>query len=183
MLRIVFTEGSVDLPAGYEDRSTNLLVPANTQTQPNLSVARDWMKPDETLAAYVDRQLALLKSQLAGHRVLNRQAVRLGAAPATDEPADPSAAACVGERIDAHYRNGKLVIYQRQAAFEIAPSRVLVFSASQANGFGDAFERLWTDWLASYQAPPPEPAPETSDLAPNLESDAASAATPQQDPQ
>ena len=64
---VVFTEGSIGLPPGYEDRTTNVLVPANVQVQPNLSVARDWMKPGETLPTYVDRQLALLKSQLAGH--------------------------------------------------------------------------------------------------------------------
>jgi len=147
--RVGFTEGSMMLPAGYEDRSTNLLVPANTQTQPNLSVARDWLKPGETLAAYVDRQVALLKSQLAGHKVIARDAARLG--PAEGEaPGMP----LPGLRIDATYRNGKHSIYNRQAAFEVAPGRVLIFSASSANGFGTAFERLWSEWLASYQVPP-----------------------------
>jgi hypothetical protein len=151
--RLLFSEGSVQLPTGYEDRTTNLLVPANTQVQPNLSIARDWMKPGETLATYVDRQMGLLKSQLAGHRVIAREPVQLG----SDE-----AEGLTGERIDASYKNGKLIVHQRQAAFEVAPSRVLVFTASSLNGFRVEFEQLWAEWLASYQRPPvaePEPQP------------------------
>jgi hypothetical protein len=155
--RLAFTEGSIQLPAGYEDRTTNLLVPSNTQAQPNLSVARDWMKPGETLSAYVDRQLNLLKSQLAGHRALGRDPVRLGVAP----EAGQEDVRLVGERIDASYKNGKQLIFQRQAAFEVTPARVLIFTASCLNGFREEFEQLWSDWLASYQPPgaaKPEPA-------------------------
>ena len=145
--RVVFTEGSIGLPPGYEDRTTNVLVPANVQVQPNLSVARDWMKPGETLPTYVDRQLALLKSQLAGHHLISRQPARLGR--------EDDEAALTGERIDARYRNGKLTIYQRQAAFELSPGRIVVFTGARAHGFGDEFEQLWAQWLASYQAPVP----------------------------
>jgi hypothetical protein len=153
--RVSFTEGSITLPAGYEDRSTNLLVPANTATQPNLSVARDWMKQGETLPAYVDRQTAVLKAQLAGHKVLSREPVHLGAQPA----AEGSPAPLAGQRIDATYRNGKHTIHMRQAAFEVAPARVLIFTVSSATGFGAAFEELWNHWLASYQPPPAPPSP------------------------
>lgn len=147
--RVRFTEGSITLPAGYEDRTTNLFVPGNTQTQANLNVARDWMKPEETLDTYVDRQLSLLKAQLAGHRVITREPVRLGSRGEEDT------GALNGIRIDAHYKNGKLTIYQRQAAFEVEPRRALVFTASKANSFGAAFEQQWQAWLASYEAPPP----------------------------
>ena len=146
--RVTFTEGSITLPAGYEDRTSNLFVPGNTQTQANLSVARDWMKPEETLAAYVDRQLSLLKSQLAGHRLIAREPASLGS------PSQPDSVVIQGVRVDAHYKNGKLTVYQRQAAFETAPRRVLVFTASKANSFGEAFEQQWSAWLASYAAPP-----------------------------
>lgn len=152
--RVVFTEGSMVLPPGYEDRSTNLLVPASPQSQPNLSVARDWMKPGETLPAYVERQLGLLKSQLASHKLLARSAVSLGRTDnaSSERPEVPRQEPLVGLRIDASYKNGKLLVYQRQAAFEVAPRRVLIFTASRANGFGEAFEQLWAEWLASYQA-------------------------------
>jgi hypothetical protein len=147
--RVNFHEGSLHLPTGFEDRTTNLFVPANPQAQPNLSVARDWMKEGETLETYVDRQLSLLKSQLASHRLLVRKEQHLG----------QGESAPGGQRIDANYKNGKHLIYQRQAAFEVAPQRVLVLTASSPRGFDAAFEELWAHWLASYEPPTPTPTP------------------------
>jgi hypothetical protein len=126
--RVSFTEGSIILPAGYEDRSTNLLVPPNTAAQPNLSIARDWMRPNETLPAYVDRQTATLKAQLAGHTVLSREPVHLGVQPSDEGGPVP----LQGQRIDAAYRNGKHTIHMRQAAFEVSPLRVLIFCRFRA---------------------------------------------------
>jgi hypothetical protein len=142
-LRINFHEGSVMLPPGFEDRTTNLFVPTNPQAQPNLSVARDWMKSGETLQTYVDRQLALLKSQLASHRLLARDAAQLG----------HGEKALTGQRIDANYKNGKHLVHQRQAAFELKELRVIVFTASSPIGFNAAFEQLWVMWLGSYVPP------------------------------
>jgi hypothetical protein len=142
--RINFHEGSVVLPPGFEDRTTNLFVPNNPQSQPNLSVARDWMKSGETLQTYVDRQLGLLKSQLASHRLLAREAAQLG----------QGERALMGQRIDANYKNGKHLVYQRQAAFEVHSLRVIVFTASSPTGFNEAFEQLWATWLGSF-APVP----------------------------
>lgn len=109
--RIRIHEGSIVLPNGFEDRTTNLFVPVDTAAQPNLSVARDWLKDGEALAPYIDRQIALLKSRLQGHRVLSRQAERLG----------PEIDGLPGERIDAAYRNGPKTVFQRQGAFIVAP--------------------------------------------------------------
>lgn len=156
---INFTEGRVQLPDGYEDRTTNLLVPANPQTQPNLSIARDWMKADETLTDYVDRQLGLLKSQLASHKLLGRRRIRLGAPPEQAQSAQEVLAAwppavpevfIEGERIDATYKSGKQTLYQRQAAFEVAALRVLVFTATSPQPLGREFDAMWNDWLASF---------------------------------
>ncbi|MDR3101084.1 MAG: DUF1795 domain-containing protein [Paraburkholderia sp.] len=144
--RIRIHEGSIVLPNGFEDRTTNLFVPADTATQPNLSVARDWLRDGETLAPYVDRQLAMLKSRLQGHRLISREAERLG----------PELDGLSGERIDTAYRNGPKMVFQRQGAFIVAPGRVLIFTASSAKSFGAAFDTLWRSWLDGYQ--PPEPA-------------------------
>ncbi|KWK68751.1 DUF1795 domain-containing protein [Burkholderia ubonensis] len=139
--RIRIHEGSIVLPNGFDDRTTNLFVPADTATQPNLSVARDWLKDGETLAPYIDRQIALLKSRLQGQRLLARQAERLG--PETD--------GMPGERIDTAYRNGAKMVFQRQAAFIVAPGRVLIFTASSAKSFGDTFDTFWRNWLDGYR--------------------------------
>jgi hypothetical protein len=150
-VRVAFHEGSIALPEGFEDRTANVFVPANPQVQPNLSIARDWMKDGETLATYIDRQLGILKSQFAGHKLILREAALLG----------EGGAALKGERIDDQYKNGKLVVYKRQAAFVVAsnppgqdPSRrVLILTATTPRGFTDTFEELWSRWIASY-APP-----------------------------
>ena len=105
--RVAIHEGSIGLPRGFEDRTANIFVPANTQVQPNLSIARDWLRDDETLSSYIDRQLGTLRSQFAGHKLIERQPCTLG----------QGEAALQGERIDDSYKNGKLTIYKRQAAF------------------------------------------------------------------
>jgi len=139
--RIGMHEGSVCMPEGFEDLSTNMFVPADPQHQPNLSIARDWFAPGETLDTYVDRQLAMLKSRMPGHKLLGRINERLG----LHEPA------LVGERIDAQYKNGAQVIRQRQAAFHIGQGRALVFTAATPRGFDERFEALWREWLDSFQ--------------------------------
>jgi hypothetical protein len=141
--RIVIHEGSIGLPAGYEDRTSNMFVPADLKNQPNLSVARDWLAEGEDLSAYVDRQIALLKARMANHKLLARAPERLG----LHEPA------MGGERIEAQYKNGAQTIRQRQAAFLIGPKRALIFSAATARPFDDHFETLWRAWLDSFTPP------------------------------
>ncbi|WP_414447579.1 DUF1795 domain-containing protein [Burkholderia sp. 22PA0099] len=146
--RIRIHEGSIALPAGFEDRTTNLFVPPDTAAQPNLSVARDWLDDGEALGPYVDRQSALLKSRLQGYRLIARVAERLG----TED------VGIAGERIDTAYRNGAKTVFQRQAAFIVAPGRVLIFTASSAKSFGDTYNALWRDWLDGYRPDAPAPA-------------------------
>ncbi|RDU95215.1 DUF1795 domain-containing protein [Trinickia dinghuensis] len=141
--RVQFSEGSIALPPGFEDRTTNLFVPKEPATQPNLSVARDWLREDETLASYIDRQLDQLKAHLNSHKLRVRQRAQLGA----DD------AALDGECIEATYRNGTRTVYQRQAAFVIAPRRALIFTASAPASFDEAFDSFWHTWLAGYQLP------------------------------
>ncbi|NHZ39905.1 DUF1795 domain-containing protein [Massilia aquatica] len=146
--RIGIHEGSIGLPAGYEDRTSNIFIPANLQTQPNLSIARDWLAEGEDLAAYVERQIALLKSRLASHKLLARAPERLGLH-------DP---AMQGERIEAQYKNGAQTIRQRQAAFVIGPRRALILTAASARAFDQEFETLWRAWLDSFAPPADAPA-------------------------
>jgi hypothetical protein len=139
-LTLVFHEGTIALPDGYEDRTTNVLVPPNPQTQPNLSIARDHLEGGEALHAYVTRQVALLASRLTGHKVQRRGPAMLG----RGENALP------GEQIDARHKAGGRMVYQRQAAFLVAPQRVLVFSASSPKPLDEAVDGLWQRWLASF---------------------------------
>lgn len=133
-------EGEVLLPGGFEDRTTNLFVPANTERQPNLSIARDNLREDESLDQYVTRQIAMLKSRLAGHKVTGRSVALLGQGEMMLK----------GEQIDAQYRNGGHTVYQRQAAFPIQSPRVLIFSASCVRPFDNVLGEFWKRWLASF---------------------------------
>jgi hypothetical protein len=137
-------EGMIDLPKGFEDRTTNLFVPANIEQQPNLSIARDTLKQDETLEAYVSRQLGVLKARLSSHKLIRRGPALLG----------PEDSAIAGELIDAQYKNGVRTVFQRQAAFVLGEQRALIFTASSARHFDTAFEALWQAWLASFRARP-----------------------------
>jgi hypothetical protein len=140
--RIGIHEGSILVPAGFEDRTTNVFVPRDPQNQPNLSIARDWFADGESLATYIDRQLGILKARMPGHKLLARGGEQLGAG-----------AVLSGERIDAQYKNGQQMIRQRQAAFEVSPGRVLVLTAATPRGFDESFERLWREWLDSFEPP------------------------------
>jgi hypothetical protein len=148
--RVLMTEGSIELPAGFEDRTTNIFKPENTETTPNLSVARDWLKDGETLADYVGRQLGLLKKQLPTHKLLDRGEDHLGEGDG----------ALAGERIDAQYKTGARMVYQRQAVFLVGPLRAIIFTASSPKPLDDRFDILWHTWLRSFRlhAAPGEPA-------------------------
>jgi len=56
-----------------------------------------------------------------------------------------------GERIDTAYRNGAKMVFQRQAAFIVAPGRVLIFTASNAKSFNGTFDTFWRTWLDGYR--------------------------------
>ncbi|NHZ64902.1 DcrB-related protein [Massilia genomosp. 1] len=138
--RIGIHEGSIGLPLGYEDRTANIFVPGDPQFQPNLSIARDWLIEGETLASYVDRQLGILKARIPNHKFIGRVPEQLG----QNNPA------WIGERIEAHYKNGAQMIRQRQAAFLIGSKRALIFTMASPHPFNDKLEALWRGWLDSF---------------------------------
>lgn len=138
--RVRFHEGSIPLPEGFEDRTTNLFVPPNPQQAPSLSIARDWMQDQEPLSDYVERQLGRLKKHMAGYKLLSRGEARLG----QGETALP------GWRVDAQYKSGAQPVFQRQAVFEVAPSRALIFTASSARPFDEHANTLWRTWLEAF---------------------------------
>ncbi len=151
--RIHFHEGSIILPASFEDRTTNIFVPADMTSNPNLSIARDWLVEGESLSTYIDRQLAQLKGRMPGHKLLSRQTEQLGQGDVL-----------VGERIDASYKNNGRHVHQRQAAFLIAPLRALILTAASPKPFDDAFNALWREWLDGYR-------PAATDDLPQLAAD------------
>ena len=71
----LFSEGLINVPEGYQDRTVNVFAPPAADA-PAFNISRDALNPGEALAAYIDRQLALMakhikgwKQGLAGHTV------------------------------------------------------------------------------------------------------------------
>ncbi|TDV58952.1 DcrB-related protein [Pseudomonas sp. LP_7_YM] len=134
-------EGSFTLPDGFQDRTVNMFVFGNTVPGPlSLTLSRDTHLPGEDITAYLKRQLKLLASKLRGYTVLEQKVASLS----TSQPIP-------GLQIEAYYLNEKKPIYQRQAAFIIAPGRVLVFACTSQTDFTAQQDQNWTDVLASFE--------------------------------
>jgi len=143
MQPLVMAEGTIAVPEGYADRTTQVLAP-ETDRLPSLTIARDRMQAGEGLDAYVERQIALMKKRYSGYTLVQRQAAVLGDGQSTID----------GLYIDAIQTPNGRRIYQRQAVFEVQPGLVLVLTAASSRPFDDVINRLWAGWLGSY-APVP----------------------------
>lgn len=140
-IRYQIQEGSFHQPPNMQDRSMNNFVfPASGAVSFNISIARDVMLAEETINAYVTRQIALLAKNMPGHKMSARGSAYLGFGQQQIH----------GEQIDASYKSGKQQVWQRQAAFVIGPSKVLIFSCSSANALTGEQEAVWQDLLHSF---------------------------------
>jgi hypothetical protein len=140
-------EGAFTVPEGFQDRSTNIFIHGNPESSLlNLNIGRDNHDAEETLEQYVTRQIKLLNDKLPGYKLKSRAPAKLGA----NERTNP----IEGEQIDGGYKNGGRFLHQRQAAFPMSATRVLIFSATSGEAFNDAFETMWAQWLGSFAARP-----------------------------
>lgn len=136
--RCAFTEGSVALPAGYIDRTVNVLL-AGDELSPSISISRDTLQPAEALDGYVSRQLAALGQSLKGWVLKSREPAMLGG-----DLLD-------GECVRASYlRDGKR-IWQSQAVFALADGLVLVFTLAMARKLTPQDDALLQHVLNSYR--------------------------------
>lgn len=144
-MEYLIQEGKFTLPAGFHDRSVNMFVPGVTLPAPfGLTLSRDTTLPGEALPDYVERQVSLIAAKL-------RKYQRQSTAPAALSTQSPIA----GLQVDAHYQSDGRPVYQRQAAFIVAPERVLVFTATSQLPFDDQLNLLWANVLASFHQHPP----------------------------
>ncbi len=139
--RCLFSEGSVALPEGYQDRTVNIF-PPSAAGDAAFNISRDTPESGETLAAYIDRQLALMTSHLKGWKTLAR------------EPATLGSEALEGECLHASYLRGAERIWQRQAVFLTAPDKVLVFTSSKNAELTARDEKAFGELLASFHSHP-----------------------------
>lgn len=133
-------EGSITLPAGFQDRTVNMFTYGNTlPTALSISVTRDAMLSGEDIDAYVARQIKLIGAQLRGYTIVDQS-------PVTFSSTQPLA----GIQIKAHYLKDGKPIHQCQAAVEVGPERVLVFSTTSQNPFSAEQDESWQNLLGSF---------------------------------
>lgn len=140
-------EGHLLLPQGYQDRTVNLFTAATT-TAPVFSLARDQLSADDTLALWIDRQLAQLAEQLPEWHQQTREPAWLGVEH------------MAGEVIHCDYRSHGAHIWQQQAVFNPNGAQLLVFTMTHSVPFQTTDERAFTALLRSFTFHP-QPAAET----------------------
>ncbi|UBM26728.1 DUF1795 domain-containing protein [Pseudomonas sp. p1(2021b)] len=134
-------EGSITLPEGFQDRTVNMFILGSNIPAPlNITISRDNVLPAEDLDAYIDRQVKLIASKLRGYTVLARKPAQLS-----------SSQPLMGVQIEGYYLNDGRPVYQRQAAFEVAPGRILVFSTTSQADFNGKQNESWLALLNSFQ--------------------------------
>ncbi|MGE8046211.1 DcrB-related protein [Pseudomonas monteilii] len=142
-------EGSITLPAGFQDRTVNMFTYGHTlPTALSISVTRDAMLSGEDLDAYVARQIKLIAAQLRGYTIVDQSPVVFS-----------STQPLTGIQIKAHYLKDGKPIHQRQAAVEVGPQRILVFSTTSQSPFNVDQDESWQSLLSSFvprQAVSPE---------------------------
>ncbi|MNP47193.1 hypothetical protein D3C76_1412360 [compost metagenome] len=116
----------------------------------NITVSRDNLLSGEDLGAYIERQVKLIASKLRGYTILGKK-------PAQLSSSQPQA----GIQVDGYYLKDGRPIYQRQAAFEIAPGRILVFSTTSQADFSGKQNDSWLELLGSFE-PRQDPATENT---------------------
>jgi len=132
-----FTEGNITLPDHYQDRTVNVFTLPGKNT-PAFNISRDSMNDDETLSAYIDRQLTLMQKHLKGWKQTERMSVVLGNN------------LLQGECVHASYlRDGKRV-FQQQAVFNSADNHILVFTMTCTAILTDGDNQQFQALLSSF---------------------------------
>ena len=140
-MEYLLQEGTISLPDDFVDRTVNTFALGSTIPAPlSVTVARDKMLPDEDMPAYIKRQLKLLQSHIKGYKLIDQKELSL---PSNDE--------IEGAQIEAYYKTEGRYYYQKQAAFEIVPRKILVFSCTSQEQFTEAQNKLWQNLLESFQ--------------------------------
>lgn len=134
----LFSEGLINFPDGYQERTVNVFAPSAADA-PAFSISRDTLNPSETLAAYIDRQLALMAKHIKGWKQGERNVVTSGES------------LLQGEIVHASYlRDGKRV-WQQQAVFNVNGVKILVFTMTCTRAPDDADCALFDELLRSFR--------------------------------
>lgn len=139
MAKYAIQEGIFELPEDFTDRTVNTFIQGNIhKSQFNFTISRDISPVEETLEAYVKRQISIIQKSIKGYKLLKQQPCELGRS-------------LEGIFISGFWKDSAKNFYQRQAAFFLSEQDVLILSASSANEFNQHTDSLWYEWLDSFQ--------------------------------
>ena len=147
MPNYLLNEGRLDLPEGFVDNTTNVLMLHDAEGHTiTVTVSRDRLLTGEDLTSYVDRQIGLLKKQIKGYKLLERTDSQIGQAHA------PLAAQQLRATLPGQH---KAPLHQHQVG-TVLPSggfagNVLVFTVTTTRPLNPAEQTLWDNLLASYR--------------------------------
>lgn len=135
----IIPEGRFTVPNGFTDRTIHTFILNSAgKNQFNLTLSRDNLLADESIEAYVARQLAILRKNIKGYKLLKQFNCQLGT---KNE----------GVEVYGTWKEGAQTIWQRQAAFNVLQQNVLIFSATSAKAFDQQTDKYWRDWLVSFR--------------------------------
>ncbi|SUB83405.1 Uncharacterized conserved protein [Pragia fontium] len=142
MVDYIINEGQFTLPNNIIDRTINNFIFQDTNNnQLNFTVSRDTMQINEELNSFLDKQIKILQNAIAQYQVLEQKDVTIGT--------DIKAIALYSTWKDSQ-RNQN--IYQRQAVFAVNnQQQLLVFGLTSLQPFDEATDKIWQQWLTSYQ--------------------------------
>lgn len=131
-------EGVICLPKNYVDRTVNVISDI-TSTLPNVNISRDVMIAGSTLSKYIDQQLKMLLPNL----------------PECQEEPRKTAFLCgpqiTGTEINYNFlRQRNQRMWQKQAAFLLNQSDIIIFSLAKESAFNEQDEALLADVLRSF---------------------------------
>ena len=135
--RCLFTEGSIELPAGFFDHTVNVLRSAEP-TAPAYTIGRDRLPQGVTLSDYINSQLAIMEKHLPGWQTPERGSISLGAE------------LTAGESIVSSYQRDGQRICQQQAIFELKPSHILVFTQTKNSEITETDKTQFSALIASF---------------------------------
>lgn len=116
----LFSEGQISLPESYQDRTVNVFTAPGGHA-PSFNISRDTLNADENLAAYIDRQLALMEKHLKGWKQSDRNVAVLGEN------------LFQGEIVHASYQRDGKRIWQQQAVFTTQAQHIMVFTMTSTD--------------------------------------------------
>lgn len=134
----VINEGVITLPEGWQDRTVNVFTPPDG-CLPVFNISRDALENNETLNAYIDRQLALMQQHITGWQLAGRQPCVLGSERLT------------GENIHTRYQRDNQPIWQQQAVFSPDNRLVLVFTMTANAALTAADNATFQAMLGSFR--------------------------------